>query len=146
MLEQLGDLMLKAFLLLSAPGILSRPRTSARHRGDVGVKCLADLCDRSQDGPCEFSDDMETANLMRDITKNFSNRLRIQGGSVGGNPLERQTSAVQDIFEPMEEPHDIHVGGVVIKHIVQKSLVVSVVHDRQYAEGAIVELVRGNIS
>jgi hypothetical protein len=89
---------------------------------------------------------METANLMRDITKNFSNRLRIQGRSVGGNPLERQTSAVQDIFEPMEEPHDIHVGGVVIKHIVQKSLVVSVVHVRQYAEGAIVELVRGNIS
>jgi len=60
--------------------------------------------------------------------------------------MEPYPSVIKDPLEPLEEPHDILVGGIVIKNIVQKSLVVSVVHDRQYAEGAIVELVRGNIS
>ena len=106
---------------------------------------LADLSDGAEDGLVQLSQDVEATNLVLNRAEDLVNRLRIQLRTVGGDPVDGQPAARQDHLEPPEERPDIPVSRVVVQDLVAQPFEGAVVDDRQDTEGAVVQLVSGEI-
>jgi len=145
-IKKIGDLSLEPLLDPCPLGRFPFSRTTSLSRRDTRMDGLPYFCSCPQDRLGQISDDVELADLVRDITEDLQNRPGIESRTVGRDALEFQTTAIEDPLEATEEPQDIYVCRIVIKDFVDEPLELSVVHDREYAEGTIVELIRGNIA
>jgi hypothetical protein len=144
--KEVADLLLKTFLQSGVLPCLWSPGATARGLGDSSADRLAYLGDSSEDRLRQLRDDMELANLVRDITEDLQDRLGIESRAVGRDSLEFQATAIEDQLEASEEPQDILVRRVVVEDFVENPLELSVIHDREHAEGAVVQLIDSNIS
>ena len=120
--EQLADLPLDRLL---APGRSSRrlgagaaPRQLRRRGGQP----LPLLRHGREDRLGHLADDMEGAELMRDLAEDRGDRLGIQRRAVGGDPLDGQPTGRQGGMEAAEEGRDVHVRRVVIEDPVGEPL------------------------
>ena len=146
MLEQIGHLILQVFL---APGQslgLLGCGPAAREPGHLGLERLANVRDGSQNGLGQFGNDMERADLMRNITEDTDDRVRIQGRTVCGNSVQFKPAGLQNRLETAEKLFDIFFGGIVVEDFVDQPPKVAVVHDRQYAEGPVVQFVGRDVA
>ncbi len=146
MVEEFGDLCFQLFLRPSAPPGLATSRSPSRCRGHLGSDGFAHLRHCPQNRQSEVGDDVEFADLVRDVAEDLQNGLRIQSGTVGGDPLELQASVIEDLLEAPEELQDVLVRGVMVEDVEDEPLETAVVHDREHAEGTVVEFVGGNVS
>src|SRR6516165_2666079 len=145
MLEQVADLPLQ---VPASPGLPLRLQCAgppARELRLLRGQVLADRSDGMEDGLVQLGQDVEATNLVLDRAEDLGNRLRIQLRTVGGDPLEAQPAARQGGLEPPEERSDIPVSRVVVEDLVAQPLEGAVVNDREDAEGAVVQLVRGDV-
>ena len=145
-LEESGDLCLEPFPGQGAPRGLAGSRTPARRRRNPGPDGFADLGHCPQDCQGDVGDDVELADLVRHVAKDIQNRLRIHGRTVGRDPLELQTTAIEDPLESSEEVQHVLVRWVVVEDVVDEPLEAAVVHDRQHAKRTIVEFVGSDVS
>ena len=119
-----------------------------RPRGSFGfcaARCLRTDATAWRTASVQLRQDVEATNLVLHLAESRGNRLRIQLRTVGGNPLEARPAVGQGGLEPLEERLDILVSRVVVEHLVAQPLEGAVIDDRQDAEGAIVQLVGGDV-
>src|ERR671918_142756 len=144
--EEVANLFLEPLLRSSAPCCRAGTWTTARYLGDVGTDRLAYLCDRPQDRLGQLRDDVELANLVRYIAKELGNRLWIKGRCVCCEAKKPQLTAFEDHLETLEELSNVVMCWVVVKYFVQDPLEAAIVHDREHPEGAVVQLIGGNVA
>src|SRR5450631_4005971 len=103
MLEEVGDLLLQTFTLPN--GFLgSCARRSPPLQGwFAGFQTFAHLGYGTQDRLGEFLDDVEFADLVRDLAENRAQRLRIQRRGIGRDPTQRQAALLQMRLEAPQE-------------------------------------------
>ena len=145
-IEEISDLPLEPLLDLCPLGRFPSSRTTSLSCRDTRMDGLPYFCSCPQDRLGQISDDVELADLVRDITEDLQDRLGIESRAVGRDSLEFQTTAIEDPLEATEEPQDICVCRVVIKDFVDEPFELSVVHDREHAEGAVVEFIGGDVA
>ena len=144
--EQVGDLLLNPFLtfecLLRA---LGRPSPAQLRHG--GLQLLARFSHGTNHHFGQFLDDVKFADLVSNlVAEHLSNRHRIQRRSIGRDALQRQLTRIQFLLETLKEPDDVIVRGIVIEHLVDQTLEVVVVDNREHTERSVVKLVRGNVT
>src|SRR5215468_12224321 len=88
---------------------------------------------------------MKRTDLMRDIPKHLREGGGIEGRAIGRDAAEGQVTCRQGRFEPPEKGPDILVGGIVIQDVIEEALVAAIIDGREYAEGAVIELIGGHI-
>jgi hypothetical protein len=145
MLEQVPDFPIE---VPSPPDLPFRLRCDGAPAGELRLlrrQALADLSDGTKDRLVQFRQDVEAADLMLHGAEDLGNRLRIQLRTVGGDPAKGQPAAGQGRPEAAEEPPDIPLSRVVVEDRVAQPLEGAVIDDRQDAEGAIVQLVSGDV-
>lgn len=145
-LEEISDLPFKPFLDPCASGGFPASRTTPVPGGHPDSDRFPYLCDCPQDCLGQVSDDVELANLVRDRSEDLQDRRGIESGAVRCDSQEFQTAAVEDPLEATEERQDILVGGIMVEDFVDDPLELPVVHDREHAERAVVELIGGDIA
>lgn len=144
--EEIGDLSFKPLLDPCAPGGFPASRTTAVPGGDPDADRFPYLCYCPQDRLGQVGDDVELANLMRDRSEDLQDRLGIESRTVSRDPKELQAAAIEDQLEATEERQDILVGWIMVENFVDNPLELPVVHDREHAERAVVELVGGDVA
>src|SRR6516165_11353895 len=145
MLEQVPDFPIE---VPPPPDLLFRLRCDRAATGKLRLlrrQALADLSDGTEDRLIQFRQDVEPADLMLHGAEDLRNRLRIQLRAIGGDPAKSQPSAGQGRPEAAEEPPDIPMRRVMVEDLVAQPLEGAVVDDRQDAEGAVVQLVSGDV-
>src|SRR5215470_7876145 len=145
MLEQVADLPLEVPASPGLPLRRRRARPPARELRLLRGQVLADRSDGVEDSLVQLGQDVEATHLVLDRAEDLGNRLRIQLRTVGGDPVKAQPAARQGGLESPEERLDIPVSRVVVKDLIAEPLEGAVVNDRQDAEGAVVQLVRGDV-
>jgi len=107
---------------------------------------LADLGHGVQHRVCQFLDDVEAADLVGHAVEDQGQRGRVQGRSIGGDPLEDQAAGVQLLLEVAQEAGDVLALGGMVQNAIAEAAEVVVVHQAQYAERAVVDLINGDVS
>src|SRR5262249_31089193 len=146
MLEQVPHLLLQ---MPASPGLPFRLRCAgapARQLRLLRGQLLADPSDGAEDGLVQLRQDMEATDLMLHRAEDLGNRPWIQVRTVGGDSAEGQPPAGQGRPEAAEDPPDIPMSRVVVEDLVTQPLEGAVVDDRQDTEGAVVQLVSGDVS
>src|SRR4051812_46801793 len=146
MLEQVADLPIQ---VSPPPGCPLRLRRDGAPAGEFRLLCgqaLADPSDGAEDGLVQFRQNVEATDLMLHRAEDLENRLRIQLGTIGGDPAKGQPAAGQGRPESSEEGPDIPVSRVVVEDLVAQPPEDPVVDDRQDAERAVVQLISGDVS
>jgi len=144
-IEEIGDSLLNAFL--SPCGFLRGfgwPPPS--QLGQAGGQGFAYLGHRPQNGLGQFRDGVKLADLVRDVAEYLGDGDRIEWGTIRGDASQGQLPGAEDGLETPEEPPNVIVGRIMIKNLIEDSLERVVVHDGENAEGAVVQLVRGDVA
>jgi len=145
-IEEICDLSFQPFLDPYSPGGFPASGTAAVPAGDPDANRFPYLCDGPQDRLGQVSDDVELAYLVRDMPEDRQDRRGIESRAIRRDPQQCLTAAVEDEFEATEERQDIVVGGIMVEDFVDNPLELPVIHDREYAERAVVELIGGDIA
>src|SRR5215471_14407779 len=77
--------------------------------------------------------------------KNLRQGRRIEGGAIRRDAQQCQGACRQGRFEPPEKRPDVLVGGIVIQDLVEEALVAAMIDGREYAAGAVIELIGSHI-
>jgi hypothetical protein len=72
---------------------------------------------------------MELADLMRQITPHRSNGSGIQGGTIRGDPLYAQLACLQDCLKASEKGDHIRMARIVIQDLEEQPLESAIVHN-----------------
>ena len=139
--EKIRNLCLQAFLLQGCFAVRRGRRAPSLQFRLLAFQVLAHLRHSMDDGLVDLLDDMELADLMRNIAEDRGNRLGVQRGAVAGDAQQRQTARRQSPLEAPEKPLDVPVRGVAVEHLVQEPPVPAIVYDGEYAEGAVVQFI-----
>jgi hypothetical protein len=138
MFEEVGDFLLQALSLAGRVFGLRR-RWPPTLRGSLAFgQSFSHLGRGSQDRLGQFFDDVELADLMGHIAEHYTQRLGIQGRTVGCDTLQLQAAQLHCHSEPAEESGDVSVVGIVIEHLEEEPLEGAIVDDGQDAKRAIV--------
>ncbi len=89
---------------------------------------------------------MKLADLVRYVSKNAFDWLRIQSRCIRGDPIEFQATSIQESFETAKESPDVIMSRVVVEDFVDQPLVSAIVHDDQHAEGTIIQLIGSDVA
>jgi hypothetical protein len=137
----------------NADALLHEPQVATRWSEAVpaefrfaGGQFLADFRHRPQHCFGQLLENVKLANLMRHIAENLGNRPRIQARSVGRDAFQSQSALLQQRLKPAEETLDVGMRGVMVQDLVGDPPECAVVHDREYAERAIIQLVGRDVS
>ncbi len=122
------------------------PRTTAGLFGNLGLQFLADLGQRMQHRLGDLSEHMELAHLMWDPREDLRQRLWIQGRAVGRDAFHFQAPTLQLVAEGVKEGADIVLCGVFFQHPVSQARKVMVIDETEDTEGAIVQLIDGDVA
>ena len=97
MLEQIGDLLLRAACVAGPPAWPRSPWTAARGPAwaFVAASFLRTLATARKHRLGQFRDDVELADLMRHVAEHLGNRLWIQGRTIGGDAPQRQPAQLR---------------------------------------------------
>lgn len=101
---------------------------------------------RMQERFGQFLEDMEGANLMRDLTKDGRQGLGIQGRPIGGHAPQDELALAQGLLEPAQERCDVLMLRIVIEHLVEEACKRVVAHDGQDTERPVIHLVGRDIA
>src|SRR5262249_39130077 len=112
----------------------------------VGSQIFPNLRDRTQDGLGQFLNDMELADLMRNIAENYVKPLWIQRRRIGGNTAQRQVGLLQESLEASQECGDALVKGIVVEYLIDDAFERAIIDDGQNTERAVVQLVDRDIA
>src|SRR3954449_4064330 len=145
MLEQVPDSPIEVPSPPDLPFRLRRDGAPEGERRLLRGQALAHLSDGTEDRLVQFRQDVEPADLMLHGAEDLRDRLRIKLRAVGGDPAKGQPAAGQGRPEAAEEPPDIPLSRVVVEDRIAQPLEGAVIDDRQDAEGAIVQLVSGDV-
>ena len=145
MLEQL-----RPFLLLpgNQPG-LALPLfagPAARLLGELRNHLLAEFRQRVQHCLGDLLDDMEFTDLVAGVRPQLLEHLGVKRRSVRGDARHDQAAFVQRPLELAQELADLLFRRVVIQDAESQAVVAAMVHDTEDAEGAVVDLVDGQVS
>src|ERR1700722_10505254 len=140
-LEQITGLTLDP--LLAARGLLRSlgGGTTPWQLGSAGRQGLAQLGHGGEDRLVQVAKDVERAELMRHVTEDRGNRLRVQLRAVGRDPLHSQPARLQGRVEAAKERLDVALGRIVVKDLVGEPLEGAVINDREDGEWAVIQLV-----
>ncbi len=147
MLEQRRNSFLDLLgLTVLAPGFRGVARTTPGPFRGLRRQLLAKVGDHVQHGPGDLLEDMELADLMRHAREDLGERLRVQRRGVRGDAAHRAAPGCKGLPELAEKAADVRVGGVVVEYLEQQPALPGTVHGRQHAEGAVVQLVDGQVA
>lgn len=107
---------------------LTHPRDRLEHR-------LDDLCD-----------DMEFADLVRDMAKDLGNRPGIERRGIGGDAHNGEATGGEGDLKTPEKAPDVLVGGVVIEHLIDEPFAAAVIDNGQHTERPVVEFIGGDVA
>lgn len=144
-LKEISDLLLNA-LLTANKSLRGFRRSSTSHFGRRSRQRFAHLGQRFQNGFGEIRDGMKLAYLVRNLAKDFNDRSWIERRAVGRNSGEGERTGVQSRLEASEEPRDIFMSRVMVKHLVDQPPERVVINNGQNAERAVIQFVRGDIA
>ena len=89
---------------------------------------------------------MKLAYLVRELAEDFSDGRWVERRAVRRNTGESECTGVQSRLEAFEEPRDIFMSRVMVKHLVDQSSERVVIHNGQNAERAFIPFVRGDVA
>lgn len=99
-----------------------------------------------QDGLVQVFENVEFADLMRDIAENSFYCSRIQIRSVGRNAENPCSSGRQRNLDPNQEATNVISRWVVFQYPISQSTLPRTIYGREYAEWSVVQLVNDQVS
>jgi len=145
--EKLRDAMLNVLCLPAEAFGLGRVLgTASWQLGSLCGKLLAEACKYSQYRLGQFLEDVELADLVRELPKDLSYWLRIEGRGVGRDPAHNATVCGNRFPQPFQEATNVFVLRIMLKHLVQQAALTLAIDDRQDAEWAVIQLVCGHVA
>ena len=145
-LEQIADLAFDPLLASGGESRRLRGGTTSRQLRGLARQALAQFGHGTEHRLGDFLEDVECAELVRNLAEDGGDRLGIQRRAVGRDPLEGQAARLQGRVESAEERLDVLVGRVVIEDLVEEPLEGAVVDDREDAEGTVIQLVGSDVA
>jgi len=121
-------------------------RAPPRQRGRLRRQALADAGQGVQDGLGQFLEDMELAHLMGNVAEHQGNGPRVQGRAIGRDAQDGLIAGADLVVESSEEAEDVHLGRVVVQDLVEQATLPTSIDGRQHTEGAVVQLIRGQVA
>lgn len=121
-------------------------RSSTSQFGHRGRQRFAHLGQGLQDSFGELRDGMELAYLVRNLAEYFSDGRWVERRTVGRNARESEPTSVQGLLEAPEEPGDIFMGWIMVKHFVDQPPERVVVYNGENAERAVIQFVGGDVA
>lgn len=145
MLEQIGHALLLSGSL-PRPALLLFAGPATRLLGEFRCHLLAEFRQRVQDRLGDLLQDVERAKLVRDVGPQLLEYLRVKPRTIGGDAAHLQPASLQLSLEPPQESADIVVSRVVVEDSEGQAVVPAVVHDREDAEGTVIDFVDGQVA
>lgn len=129
-LEQIFFLLCETFVLACGPFGLFATRTATSTFGLPGLQLPSRMGQCLQHLLIDFLQYMELTDLMIYLAKHRLDRLRIQRGTIGRNPLDAQVTDIQMLLEPPKELLDVFVLGIMVQDVIVQPPEVMVVYNK----------------
>ena len=104
-------------------------RSAPRKLGHFGLDGPANFSDGFQNGLGQLGNHVEFADLMKNVTENLGDRLRIQGRTVSRDSKQDKAASVQNSLKASKEVLYILFCGIVVEHFVDESAKGTVVYN-----------------
>src|SRR6266699_2076407 len=104
---------------------------------------LAEFRQRVQNRLGDILDDVKLTELVWNVRPQLLEYLRVKRRTIRGDATHQKAAFVQLPFELAQESADVVVSRIVLENSERQAVILAVVHDREDAEGPIVDLVDG---
>jgi hypothetical protein len=132
-------------LLLGCSSSGFRRGSATREFGLKFFQLSACLSQSLEDRSIDLLDDVELAELVRNITKDFGDGFRVERRAVGSDSSKNQSAEIKDEFEVAKEPRNVLVRRIVVEDLIGEPSELSVVNNGEHTEGTVIQFVRCDI-